>query len=422
MNKFLNILVVIALCFGIIPGSLSDNVDQPALDNTGQPVPNSGGQLTSDNTGQSASDNASQPTSNNAGQPGSDNAGQSEIKIGTILGLTGENAAYGIKMRKGLDLALEHANSAPPESPKFRLLVEDSQWKPQVGVNAYRKLHDVDGVRHFVAICGSKIALAVAGASRQDDIVIIDAISGAPKLTLDAGSKYFRVYASDAMAGKHNLSWALEEGAMTFGIVYVEDDWGSSYKDALLETLRTHKMKATVVPVKLGTRDFKTEVEKLLRVQPDALFVVLYANLAVPMVKELRTLGFDGLIYGGDNLSSADFSAGGSEITEGVRLSLPAEPNSQEFKSFASAYEAKYKEAPDSFALKSYDAFMLMVHAIRATDGKPESIIEYLRTIKYSGASGELSFDAQGDLRDQEYSRLVYCTGRLIPYCRSDQG
>lgn len=320
-------------------------------------------------------------------------------------------------MRKGLDLALEETNSTlPAGSPKFDLLVEDSQWQPRLGVNAYRKLHNLNGIDYFVAICGSKIALAVAEASRQDDIVIIDAISGAPKLTTQAGPKYFRVYASDAMAGKNNVAWALEEGAGTFGIVYVEDDWGSSYKDALLEALRTHEMETTVVPVTLGTRDFKTEAQKLLRAQPDALFVVLYANLAVPMIKELRTLGFDGLIYGGDNLSSADFSAGGSEITEDVRLNLPTEPSSPKFEHFASAYEAKYEEAPDSFALKSYDAFMLMVHAIRATDGKPESIIEYLRTIKYSGASGELSFDDKGDLRDQGYSRLVYQEGRLVPY------
>ena len=98
-------------------------------------------------------------------------------------------------------------------------------------------------------------------------------------------------------------------------------------------------------------------------------------------------------------------------------MSLPSEPDSPEFAKFSASYKAKYGEDPDSFALKSYDAFMLMVYAINATDGKPASIVQYLHTFPgYQGASGFLSFDEQGDLRRQDYSRLVYRGGHLVPY------
>ena len=340
------------------------------------------------------------------------------VKIGTVLGLTGDNAAYGIRMRQGLELAVEQANATDQGTGiRFELVVEDSQWEPRLGVSAYRKMHDFQGIQHYAAICGSKIALAVCEASRQDEIVIVDAISGAPKLTAASGPKYFRVYASDAMAGQRNVAWALRDGARSFAVVYVEDDWGASYKDAIVQVLQEQGIQAPLVPITLGTRDFKTEAQKIMSQNPDALFVVLYANLALPLVRELRTLGFSGTFYGGDNLSSSDFSAGGPEIIEGVRLSLPAEPESEKYAEFDHAFQAKFGEAPDSFALKSFDALMLLTHAIRATDGTPTSVIQYLRdTPGYEGASGRLSFDQNGDLREQDYQGMIYRAGQLTPF------
>lgn len=337
------------------------------------------------------------------------------IKVGTILGLTGENAAYGIKMQRGLTVALADINQHG--SSRFELVVEDSQWQPKQGISAYRKMHDLQGIRHFTAICGSKIALAICEVSRDDDIVIVDAISGAPKLTADGGPKYFRVYASDAMAGANNVNWALDEGAKSFAIVYVEDEWGASYKDAIVTALKHKGLDASVVPVAVNANEFRGEVKRVMDAQPDAVFAVVYANLAVPIVQQLSSLGFSGRIYGGDNLSSTDFAVAGESVVDGVRLSIPAEAKSPLFDKFAAAYRAKYSEDPDAFAMKSYDAFQLLAHAIRQTDGTASAVVNYLREMPpYEGVTGSLSFDKNGDLRHQIYHRVVYSRGKLVPF------
>lgn len=340
------------------------------------------------------------------------------IKIGTILGLTGENSAYGVRMKKGLDLALEELNTSNFfDDKKVDLIVEDSQWEPKLGVNSYRKLHDIQGVKYYTAICGSKIALAVAEASRSDDIVIVDAISGAPALTTKAGPKYFRVYASDAVAGKYNIDWALEEGALSFAVIYVEDDWGASYKDAVVSQLEKHNIVPTTIPINLGTRDFRPEVSKIINANPDAVFVLMYANLSAPFIKQARSAGLAAKLYGGDNLSSSDFTAIGNDVIEDVRLSLPAEIGSEKFDSFREAYSTKFSEEPDSFALKSYDSLMLLANAIKNTNGEPSSIIEFLHKMPpYSGASGSITFDDSGDLITQKYDRMVYRNGLLTPF------
>lgn len=343
---------------------------------------------------------------------------QQTVKVGTILGLTGENAAYGVKMQRGLQVALDQINaSVPTGGKKFELAVEDSQWQPKLGISAYRKMYDLQGIRHFTAICGSKIALAICGVSKNDDIVIVDAISGAPKLTTDGGPKYFRVYASDAMAGTKNVEWALEEGCKTFAVAYVEDEWGVSYKDAIVSALEKRGLSAFTVPIGVGATDLRGEAKKIMDARPDALFAVVYANLAVPLVQQIKSAGYAGKVYGGDNLSSTDFAVAGADVIEGVRLSLPAEADSPKYKEFAKKYHDKFSEDPDAFALKSYDAFNLLAFAIRSTDGSASAVIRFLHEMPpYDGASGTLSFDEHGDLKQQQYNRQTYHQGKLVPF------
>jgi branched-chain amino acid transport system substrate-binding protein len=272
-------------------------------------------------------------------------------------------------------------------------------------------------VRLFSAICGSKVALAICEASRDDSVVILDAISTVPKLSQYGGKKYFRICASEAHAGRNNVDWAVEEGAKSFLIVYVEDEWGTSYRDALQEVLASKGQSVSVLPVDLKSRDLRVEAQKAAEKKADAIFLVLYANLAMPFIQQAKVYGLSGKVYGGDNLSSTDFSVAGADATEGVRISLPAEPNSPAFSSFQKDYHDRFAEDPDVFAIKSYDALMLLAHAVDTAGDDPVAVAEYLRTMKpYEGISGPISFDAHGDLAQQKYQRLVYVAGKLKPW------
>jgi branched-chain amino acid transport system substrate-binding protein len=221
------------------------------------------------------------------------------------------------------------------------------------------------------------------------------------------------------MAGAKNVEWAVEEGCKTFAVAYVEDEWGVSYKDAIVAALQKRGLPALAVPIAVGASDLRTEAKKIMDVRPDALFAVVYANLAVPLVQQVKTLGYSGKIYGGDNLSSTDFAVAGAEVIEGVRLNLPAEADSPKYQEFAKLYRAKFNEDPDAFALKSFDAFTLLAHAVRSTDGSPSAVIRFLRGMPpYEGASGSISFDENGDLKTQSYNRRVYRQGKLEPFVK----
>ncbi len=342
------------------------------------------------------------------------------IEVGTILGLTGNEAMYGKLMLGGFEFAVEQINiHGGITQNKLRLITEDSQFDPIKAVAAYRRLPGPEAVKVIVGITGSKNALAVCEAARNDNVIIIDPLGSAPKLTSACGGKnYFRIMPSDALAGKYNVDWALQGGMKSPAIVYEEDDWGTSYRDALLGYLNTKGFRQVFnVSVVSGSRDFRVPIQKLKDAHPDVVFLLLYAKDGAGFMRQLREAGMEAIIYGSDNISTSEFTAAGAAAIEGVRVALPTPATGPAYDAFVDRYKAAYGKAPDSNVMKSYDAMELTAQALRAVGNHPDQIRRYLLspTFVFYGVSGLVKFDAHGDILGQQYTRWVYHSGKLVP-------
>jgi len=348
-----------------------------------------------------------------------DRQAKNEIRIGTILGLTGTNSAYGKAMLEGFNFAIDEINSGGGVLGKrLQLVAEDSQFDPGKAVTAYKRLTSVEGISLLVGVTGSKNALAVCAAARNDNAVILDPLGSAPKLSWARFPGYFRIMASDAFAGQYNVDWAIAQGMKRPAIVYEEDDWGASYRDAVLRYLAQKGLKTTPsYGVTEGMRDFKTLVQKLRLGQPDAIFLLVYAGEAAAFIRDLRQLGVDAAVYGSDNISSSEFATAGAAAIEGVRVAMPTPTAGSQFAAFAEKYKQKTGKPPDANILKSYDAMSLMAKAIAQNGPDPQRIREYFSSanFSYEGVSGPIHFDANGDLVGQQYSPMVYQSSQLVP-------
>jgi ABC-type branched-subunit amino acid transport system substrate-binding protein len=97
---------------------------------------------------------------------------------------------------------------------------------------------------------------------------------------------------------------------------------------------------------------------------------------------------------------------------------MPAPIEGSLYDAFSKQYQAKYGQQPDANVIKSYDAMKLLCAAIDAVGPKPSDIKTYLRSpdFKFVGVSGLIKFDEHGDLVSQQYSRMVYRDGKLVPF------
>jgi branched-chain amino acid transport system substrate-binding protein len=344
---------------------------------------------------------------------------QQQTDVGAVLGLTGENAKYGQLMQRGYSLALDEINAPNSDVKPLHLVIEDSQFDSAKAVSAYRKITGAQGIRLLVGITGSRNAIPVCEASKKDDVLILDPLGSAPKLTTVGGPNYFRIMASDAFAGQYNVDWAMQNGMKRPAIVYVEDDWGTSYRDAVQHYLASKGFDSPLaIGVIAGSRDFRTEVKKLWDYHPDTIFLLVYAKEGAALMKQMQEVGLSAMVYGSDNISSADFVSAGPGFVEGVRVAMPAETRGAEFDTFAARYRAKYGEEPDANVIKSYDAMKLLAAAIGRVGPAPAHLRAYLRSpeFSYQGLSGTIKFDEHGDLVGQQYTRMVYKSGKLVPF------
>lgn len=342
------------------------------------------------------------------------------VPIGSILALTGPAASYGEMMQRGLKLAESEINSSGGVSGKqLQLAIEDSEFSAAKAVSAFQKLVAVQKVKIIVGITGSKIALPVAEAAKSEKCLIVDALSTAPALTERGGPRYFRVIASDTLAGKYNTDWAIEEGMKKPAIIYVEDEWGASYRNAIQAYIKARGFSDPLIEgVAAGSREFRAQVQKVKDSGADVVFLLTYSNEGAPFVQQLREAGVASKVYGSDNLSSPEFVAVGATVIEGVRVALPLPSEGADYDEFVKRFKAKFGMDPDVNALKSYDALNVAAKGIQEAGVDPEKIAQYFHSsnFSYRGISGEIRFDQNGDLVSQQYRRLVYGNGSLVPW------
>jgi ABC-type branched-subunit amino acid transport system substrate-binding protein len=321
-------------------------------------------------------------------------------------------------MLSGFQFAVDEVNTAGGvNGTPVELVVEDSQFDPTKAVTAYRRLVATQGIRVIVGITGSKNALAVCSAARGEDVIILDPLGSAPKLTAFGGKNYFRIMASDAFAGRYNVDWALESGMKRPMILYQEDEWGTSYRDEVVRYLRSKGFPQTpTLGVVEGTRDFKTHVQRVKAEHPDVLFMLVYAGSGAAFMRDLRLGGLDLTVYGSYNISSDEFVSAGAEAIEHVRVAMPRPVKSRKLDDFIARYRLKKGEAPDANVIKSYDALQLVLTGIRSYGAVPERLANWFHSPQFffEGVSGPIRFDDHGDFVGQQYARMVYRSGQLV--------
>jgi branched-chain amino acid transport system substrate-binding protein len=328
--------------------------------------------------------------------------GSKEIKIGAILPLSGDAAAYGKTARQGIEIAVEQAAAQNAGKPKIVVNYEDTQADPKTGVTAFRKLVDIDKVKAVVGDLPSSVTLAVAPIAEQSKVILISPGSSAPKLT-QAGDYIFRTAYSDIYEGAVLGRFATSELKLkSFGVLYVDNDYGVGFTNEFVKTV-TATGARVVAKEKFaqGATDFRTQLTKLNSASPDAIVLLGYKELGRALI-QVRELGIKAPLLSSVVFEDPEVLKVAGKAAEGVYYSYPAyNPDSQNaaVRSFVEAYQTKFTDKPDIYAALSYDAAKLLANAIYLTGNDAEAIKKYLYSVRdYDGATGLTSFDSNGDV------------------------
>lgn len=325
-----------------------------------------------------------------------------EIKIGTIGPLTGDVATYGISTKNGVEIAVDQVNeNGGINGKKVVLISEDTRGDQTEAANAASKLIERDKV---VAIVGGVISAETmtAGPIANDAGVVMISSSSTAQGVPEIGDYIFRNCLSDEVQAVQLAEFAATElGLKRFAIMFTNNDYGLSLKNAFEGKAKEIAEVVGVETYNDGEKDFRAQLTKLKGANPDALYIAGYYTEAAKIAQQAKEQGLEVQLLGADGFYSPVLIELGGGAVDGAVFTAGffTDDPSENAQNFVNAYKEKFNEEPDMFAAQAYDAAMILLTALKNTDGQGGEALQQamLNTKDFPGITGVTSFTEVGD-------------------------
>jgi branched-chain amino acid transport system substrate-binding protein len=331
------------------------------------------------------------------------------IKIGAILPLSGDAALYGNNDREGIDLAVELVNSKGGiNGNKIEILYEDSKADAKTGVSAVNKLAN-SNISAFIDNAISTVTLAVLPIATEKKIVVLS--TGATNPSLSGASPYFyRIWNSDAEEGVFAAKACKEKLSLKkISVVYINNDYGKGLKEVF--TKEYANLGGQIVSEETyekGDKNFKSVLSKIKQGNPEAIYLVGYASETGIIAKQIKELQISAKIVGTVAMEDPVFLKLAGKASEGVAYVFPKSAEGQVVNEFKEQFKKKYGKDPGLLCDAGYDAANLIIEAYRKGAKSSDDIRKVFTELKgFSGASGEITFDAKGDVHKPMVLKVV---------------
>lgn len=297
-----------------------------------------------------------------------------EIRIGTLLDLSGALASIGKDARDGMQMRVDEINAQGGIGGRMlRLLVEDHGYDPKKAVLGTQKLLDRDGIFAVVGQLGTATMQASAPLLKQKDAVNFFPLT-ATALTYEPAQPLMFAYLPsyvDQLA-KAMPQFLKQVSAKKVCVIYQDDEFGQ-------EVLRGAEagLKAAGMPLlerasyKRGATDFSSQVARTAAAGCDAVVLGTVIRETVGVMTESRKIGFKPAFVSTVSAYSATVPKLGGDNVEGlyatVVLDQPyADSGTPELRAWSQRYKVAYKEDASVFSAQGYFVIDSFASAARA--------------------------------------------------------
>jgi branched-chain amino acid transport system substrate-binding protein len=351
-----------------------------------------------------------------AGLAGSAIAQDLVVKIGHSGPLSGAQAFAGKDNENGVRLAIEELNANPitvgGKTVKFELISEDDQGDPKSGVGAAQKMVD-EGVKFVVGPYNSGVAIPASRIYNNAGVVVAT-VGSNPKITEQGYKHLYRIGASDSQIGSKMALYAANE--LKLKNVAVIDD-RTAYGQGVANEF---KKQAKVSGLNLvgheythdKASDFNSILTKLKSKKAEAIFFGGYAPQGAPMVRQMKQLGLNARLLGGDTICSSEMgNLGGDAVGENVICAQGGAilDKASSGPAFKASYKKRFNQDPDVYAASFYDGMHMYANAMKQADSvDPEKVSAAIAKGSYKGVAATYAFDDKGNLQQSPVTVFTF--------------
>ncbi|MBW2095406.1 MAG: ABC transporter substrate-binding protein [Deltaproteobacteria bacterium] len=375
------------------------------------------------------------------------------LKVGTLMTMTGPLKEFGPNILNGAKLAAKQMTDA---GFTVEVINQDTQTSAIPGVNAAKKLVQIDKVPAIVGAIASGVTVPVAeSVTCPNGVILISPSSTSPLISVlpaDQGKDFlFRTCPSDALqgviAGKLCASYN-----KTASVLYVNNPYGQGLAEQFKKSFekRGGKVLAMIPHDEKAAESYTAELKKALAGNPDRLCAFSYPQHAKIYLKEaIEFFHYKHFLFCDGTKSLDIVKAVGAKNVEGQMGTVAASPGGQALVLFSADYKGAYGELPplpyitnayDGMAVIGLAAYAAKVKGLPMTSKnirdnlrvvanppgevvmpgqfkKAFDLLKQGKQINYEGAGGSVNFDKNGDVTTPieiwKYSRGKIVTVRI---------
>lgn len=315
--------------------------------------------------------------------------GKEPIKIGAVLSLSGP-ASHLVCIRDSMLLAVDEINSwGGINGRKIALIIEDSKTNPQEGKEAFNRI-EADHHPLLYVSTNSSVSMALAPLAEENEVVLVGLVVTSPKLAKQ-NEWVFRYYSSAEGEVPPILSILKELKVKKLGILYLNDEYGTSVFDLLKKGFEKHGGTVRGEAFKPKEPDLKEQIANLKDM--GAIYTVGFPSNLKTVYKQLKEANFSKIKLGCSSTLILDITA--PEVN-GMYVAAPIiyNPNFVFAKEAKEKFEARYNNRFNHQAANGYDFVKLLASLLEDKEISRKSVKGLLEGgFIYPGIFGDLDVE-----------------------------
>ena len=341
-------------------------------------------------------------TSSSSSSPTAGGDGEYSYVIGHYGGVTGNVATAGSNGYDAIKLAIKQWNEKGGVlGGKIGLEFYDDGATTEGAVKGVSYLIDDKGVD---GIIGSQLS---GNIQATGDLIeaseIPEVATGMNPAWLQKGWKYLFRSVPNSSGGAKPLVDAMTElkSDKIASLVYQDDGNISAYKQVSEEIKSRQGIEIIEEQQAMqGETDWTGALSSIVKAKPNGVVIFAQAEQGSLMVKQLRSLGYKGYIYGCETFSSSDMRKVAGDAANGIVFfaphcvaDSPEEANSEKEKAFLQAYKDEYGVMPISDV--AYDATNILLTAVeKAGTADGPKVRDTIASLQLEILAGNADFSA----------------------------
>ncbi len=362
---------------------------------------------------------ANNPTSTTPISP-STSGNQTPIPIGIAVAQTSNVALLGQEQVTGAKIAEAYFNKKGGiNGTPIRLVFQDTAGDEQGAINAFNTLISQDKVVGIVGPTLSQQAFSADPIAERAGVPVI-APSNTAKGIPQIGKYIARVSAPVAVVAPNAIDAALKINPQIkkVAVFFAQNDaFSKSETGTFQETVKQKGLElATVQTFQTTDTDFQSQVTNAINIKPDLIIISGLSADGGNLVKQLRELGYKGLIIGGNGLNTSNLLPVCKALCDGIIIAQAYRPEMKNEinTSFRQLYIEQNKKEPPQFTAQAFTGVQVFVEALSTLDKTAKlatlalpqlrtQLNDTLLTGKYITPLGEISFTPEGEIVQKQF-------------------